>query len=310
MNKVPVVFAFDNNLIFPACVCISSLMMNAKSDTFYDIFILHSHKIELDKAELDKIPRFFPNCQIQYRQIDDTFDSAFEIRGITIVTYYRLLIPKLIPEYDAVIYSDVDVIFREDLSALYNSTKMEDFYVAGVNNLAHIFTGLGDYYEKVLGLDRHGIICGGFLIINSLKLLKDNKIPEFLDLAKKKFTFQDQDILNISCKGKIKYLAPCHSVLTYINEAIVYHRKDLLCMWTEEELNTALTKGNIHYNGQKPWRGFCVNFDVWWEYYRKSPFYDERFYFDFFYNKLNMLDQLSLWKRVKILVRYFVYGRK
>ena len=41
MNIVPIAFAFDNNLILPACVCISSLMMNAKENIFYDIFILH-----------------------------------------------------------------------------------------------------------------------------------------------------------------------------------------------------------------------------------------------------------------------------
>lgn len=39
MRIIPIAFAFDNNLILPACVCISSLMMNAKEDTFYDIFI-------------------------------------------------------------------------------------------------------------------------------------------------------------------------------------------------------------------------------------------------------------------------------
>ena len=36
MKTVPIVFAFDNNLILPACVCISSLLMNAKEETFYD----------------------------------------------------------------------------------------------------------------------------------------------------------------------------------------------------------------------------------------------------------------------------------
>ena len=34
------------------------------------------------------------------------------------------------------------------------------------------------------------------------------------------------------------------------------------------------------------------------------------FYFDFYYNKLDELDQLSLLKRLKILARYFIYGRK
>ena len=47
MNIVPIVFAFDNNLAFPACICLSSLMMNAKESTFYDIFILHPASEEL-----------------------------------------------------------------------------------------------------------------------------------------------------------------------------------------------------------------------------------------------------------------------
>ena len=46
------------------------------------------------------------------------------------------------------------------------------------------------------------------------------------------------------------------------------------------------------------------------EYYRKSPVFDQKFYFDFYYSRLNELDQLPLLKRIKILVRYFVYGRR
>lgn len=52
MHKVPIAFAFDNNLILPACVCISSLLMNANEDTYYDIFILHSANIILKKKSL------------------------------------------------------------------------------------------------------------------------------------------------------------------------------------------------------------------------------------------------------------------
>ena len=75
MNTVPIVFAFDNNLILPACVCISSLMMHAREDTFYDIFILHAQKEQLERAELDRIPGFYPNCRIRYRSVGDTFDG-------------------------------------------------------------------------------------------------------------------------------------------------------------------------------------------------------------------------------------------
>ena len=71
-----------------------------------------------------------------------------------------------------------------------------------------------------------------------------------------------------------------------------------------------LLYSNIHYNGVKPWKDWCPNMDQWWEYYRKSPIYDPAFYFSFFNNKLEYLDQLSLIKRLKILLRYFILGRK
>ena len=78
----------------------------------------------------------------------------------------------------------------------------------------------------------------------------------------------------------------------------------------EEEISEAKQYGTLHFNGHKPWKGYSINFDIWWEYYRKSPFFDEKFYFDFFYRKINDYDLLPLWKRVKILLRYFVFGRR
>lgn len=310
MNIVPIAFAFDNNLILPACVCISSLMMNAKEDTFYDIFIMHSANMALRKEELDKLPKYYKNCRIQYKEVDNTFDSAFEIRGITTPAYYRLLIPELITEYEKVIYSDVDVIFRSDLSDVYLNTDIFDYYIAGVNSLSHLVPDYKQYYIDKLHLDPEKIIYSGNLIINSKKIREDNIISLFKEQARSSYKFQDMDILNIVCKGKILYLSPAFCMSTFICQASIYNNTALLKLWDQSEIDNALKSGIIHYNGQKPWKGYCVNFDIWWEYYRKSPFFDEKFYFDFFYNKLDELERLSLWKRVKLLIRYFVYGKK
>lgn len=310
MNIVPIAFAFDNNLILPACVCISSLMMNAKEDTFYDIFILHSAHVALEKEKLDKLTQYYKNCRIQYRQVDNTFDSAFEIRGITTSTYYRLLIPDLISEYDKIIYSDVDVIFRSDLSNIYFSTDLHDSYVAGVNALIPFIPDMRMYYLKMKKVEMKGIIYAGNIILNSKKIREDNIIDQFKRLAKLSFRFQDLDILNIVCQNKIIYLKPEFCVTTYFLEFSVRNKKILQQYWADNDIELALQNGIVHYNGQKPWKQYSINFDIWWEYYRKSPFFDEKFYFDFFYHRLNIFDQLSLWKRIKILVRYFVYGKR
>lgn len=304
MNTIPIVFCFDNNLVKPACVCLSSLLMSANEETFYDIFILHSETEHLNREELDKVPQYFKNCRIQYRTVDNTFDKAFEIRGITTPAYYRLLIPELIPEYDKVLYSDVDVIFRSDLSYFYN-TDMDGYYMAGVDSLAGFQPELVKYYNETVGIGPEGIIYSGNLIINSKLILEDNVIPRFKELAKNKYMFQDMDVLNIACRGKIKYLPPSFCLTTYISEYNVYRKEELLKMWSAKEIDEAFSQGIVHFNGKKPWNDVCINFDIWWEYYRRCPFFDEKWYFDFFNYKLNELDHLPLMKRIKILLRYF-----
>lgn len=310
MKIVPIVFAFDNNLVLPACVCISSLLMNAKEDTFYDIFILHSEKEKLAKTELDKIPHYFPNCKIQYRVVDNTFDTAFEIRGITTPAYYRLLIPELIPEYDKVIYSDVDIIFRMDLSDLYN-LNIDSYYLAATRDLGLNFDEDGKkYIASVDGLVQGEYLQSGFIVLNSKKMREDHLVFYFRKLAQKKLKYQDQDILNLSCKGHVLFLSLKYNMTDYSYYYVNRNPEQIVNLFDKIEMKDALRYGNIHYNGHKPWKKYSVNFDIWWEYYRKSPFFDNKFYFDYFYNRLNELDQLSLWKRIKILVRYFVFGRK
>lgn len=310
INVVPIAFAFDNNLVFQACICISSLMMNAKEDTFYDIFILNSAKDNIKRKELDKILLYYKNCRIQYRYVDNTFDSSFEIRGITTPAYYRLLIPELIPEYDKIIYSDVDIIFRMDLAELY-SINIESYYLAATRDLGLNFSEDGKkYIFSVDGLVQGKYLQSGFIMINNKKILEDNLILKFKELSNKKLKFQDQDILNLSCRCKVFFLPLKYNMTDYSYYFINCERELISSLCDEKEIIEAVKTGNIHYNGHKPWKKYSVNFDIWWEYYRKSPFFDEKFYFDFFYNKLNELDQLSLWKRIKILIRYFVYGKR
>lgn len=310
MRIIPIAFAFDNNLILPACVCISSLMKNAKEDTFYDIFILHSAHVSLKKEELDKLAKYYKNCRIQYRQVDNTFDSAFEIRGITSATYYRLLIPELIPEYDKIIYADVDIIFRMDLSSLYNS-DLGDNYIAATLELGMNLTEDGKRYinsMKELSLGKY--IQAGFIILNSKVLKDENIVSDFKKWSNKKLRFQDQDILNIVCSGRIHYLSLEYNMTDYSYYFAIRKPELISDLFSNDTIDFAVNHGNIHFNGHKPWKKYSVNFDIWWEYYRKSPLFNQKFYFEFFYKRLNELDQLSLWKRMKILIRYFVYGKR
>lgn len=310
MKVIPIVFTFDNNLVMPASVCISSLLMNADADTFYDIYILHSEKCDFSQTVLVEIPRHYPNCKLTFRTVDHEFITAYEIRGITTTAYYRLLIPELIPEYDKVLYSDVDVIFREDLYKYYN-TNLDGYYMAAVDNASALRPTVQKYVKEKLCIDhKYGYFYSGNLVINSKKIIEDNIIPQFRELAKKNFHQQDMDIINIACYGKIKPLPPAFCLTNYLTEMLIKRKQEMLSFFTKQEIDHALKFGIVHYNGPKPWKQNCVNFDIWWEYYRRCPFFDEAWYFDFFYKKLDEYDRLPLLKRIKILLRYFVFGKK
>lgn len=304
-NIVPIVFAFDNNLILPACVCLSSLMTNAKPDTYYDIYILHSQNIDLKKDELNKIPKVYENCRIQYKTVDDSFESAFEIRGVTKATYYRLLIPNILKEYEKVIYSDVDIIFRKDLWDVY-SQDLSDSYIAATLDIG---MNLDRKYLEKIGIKQWDYIQAGFVVLNLEQMRKDQMVNVFKKHAGLKYKYQDQDILNITCKGKKKIIAPAYNVNDCAFIYMYWHPDYLPAYIKKEEIEDATHNGNIHYSGYKPWKRYSIAFDIWWEYYRKSPFYDEIYYFKYFFDKTMLLDSLSLWKRIKNLIRFFIYGR-
>lgn len=278
MNIVPIVFAFDNNLVMPACVAISSLMENANKDTFYDIFILYSAQERLHTEVLDKIPRYFKRCRLTYREVDSTFDTAFEIRGVTTPTYYRLLIPELIPEYDKILYADVDMIFRLDLTEVYN-TDLGNNYIAGTYDLGMNLAADGrKYINSIPELRLGDYLQAGFIILNNNKMVSDDLVAEFKCQAKRKFKFQDQDILNIVCDKRKMVLPWKYNMTDYSFFYLMNEPYSLTNKYANSDVKEAKKYGNLHFNGHKPWKKYSVNFDIWWEYYRRSPFFDEKFY--------------------------------
>lgn len=307
MNKIPIVFCFDDNLTLPAGVSISSLLENANEDTYYDIFILHDEMAKFPSSNfLDQLKDKYANYSITYRNVGNPFPKAFEIRGITIPAYYRLLIPKLIPEYDVIMYHDVDVIFRSDLSHVFMNTDLQGYYVAGVFSGTSYDKYMRDYMSS-LGLDPVYYINSGNLIFNSVQLLADGIVDRFIAQVKNKYKYQDQDIINIVCKDRIKFLPPYYSGTVDLYKLASLGNNEHI--FKDSELQDMIANGNVHYNGAKPWHEYCTNFDIWWEYYRKSVFFQPRFYYEFYVSKMNYLDSLSLYKRLKILFRYFIVGQ-
>ena len=297
MNRIPIVFNFDENYAIQAGVCITSLMENIGNNCLCDIFIMYSSN-RLSKKTINRIISLkekYNNCEFTLLDLKDKFNMEFVSGRIPIDAYFRLLIPEYINGYKKVIYSDVDIVFTSNISSVLE-IDISDYYCAGV--LAK-FNGKHELqYIDSLGIDTDNYINAGFLVFNIDKILYDDVINERLKpLLGKKYLFQDQDIINIAFKDYI------------LNIDEKYNYFSLNSQYS----NTCLSSIPVvlHYIENKPWNTLVPYNDLWWEYYRKSIFFKDSVYREYqnnIYNKfikynflLTLLDKFRIIQIYKIL---------
>ena len=126
LNNIPIVFSFDKNFILPASIAIKSLLEHKSANTEYEIFVLYNGLDTKVKRKFEEI------AKINWIDIDDNRFKDCPVNDIwNSLVYYRLLIPELLPQYNKIIYSDVDVLFKSDLSEVFNQ-NIDDYYWAGI----------------------------------------------------------------------------------------------------------------------------------------------------------------------------------
>lgn len=277
-NKViPVVFSFDKRIILGASVAIKSLIDNAADETIYDIRVFHS---DLDIENQKNITRLLDNTRhsIAFHYINpDLFKNApHNNHSWTELVYYRLLIPEILNEYDKVIYSDVDVLFKGDLSEIYYE-DLSDFECSAVamekNNEKMIC-------HKYFPENKNELtFISSFIVFNCRKMREENFVSRMFETIKvfnKRLKFFDLDVWNITCNA-IKPIPYRYGVFqsVYYNDDVTRAEEYnfLKNLYSEEILNAEKEKTiMLHYAGKagKPWRMKNVYSD-YQEYINKLP---------------------------------------
>lgn len=281
MNTIPIIFAIDNNVVMQCGVTITSLLMNAKEETFYDVYIL-CNQSQLNAKSRNALCLAFADekhCNITFMDVGEAFKETEDVMQghVTKATYYRLLIPMLFLQFDKVIYADIDIIFQQDLSELYQTSLQHDELLAAVLDLAidDKFYFTSDLPSKI-GKSVKDYFNAGFLVMNLKQMREENIVEQFKEHAKIKYDQNDQDVLNIVCNGRVQILPSMFNFQ-------VGHFADYMWGRTKSELSFVdkFKKATFHYTGRyKPWNSLeCVAYDSWWHYYKMSPFYDDMAYF-------------------------------
>lgn len=282
--RIPIVFSTDHNFVMPTGVAITSLIRSSLTE-YYDIHILIAENVTpSDKLDLSAIVEN-TQSKIKFIDIGNIFDDAYEVRGISKATYFRLLIPWLFPEYDKIIYCDGDVIFRGGLKELYE-IPLDNYYIGGVKDSFD-----AESFKKRLkgvNLEWGNYINAGILLINSKQQREDNLKQLYEKHIDKQYEYQDQDILNIVCKNRIKYLPFIYNFNPgkYPN----FVREDYNLKERYPDFNSLNDISNIkiiHYCGEKPWNGKTGFFtNDWWTYYARTKWHNPLLEWDYYINTL------------------------
>lgn len=265
MNRINIAFSFDKNYVEIAKVAIGSLLQASHNKSHYNIYCICSQDVKKREKELTKfLKSFSTETTIHFCYQNNQFGKGYEIRGISTATYYRLLLHKMLPDVDKIIYSDLDVIFQKDLAEVWNF-DIKNHAIAGVKasfNLNYKWVAHEQkyqYFSTELKNVKGRYIQAGFLLMNLEEIRKMNIQEEtFISMAQKKYFYVDQDIINIIYKDKTTFLPPkCNYFACISNDE--YKQMVEEKIYTSKEVEEAKNDFIMcHYAGKKPWDNFKI----------------------------------------------------
>lgn len=203
----PIVFATDKNYLAPTYVAINSMLRHMDKTTLdnIDIYIFCSTSITDEQKEyFTKLHKniYFEEMCMQSLNLN----LSDELDYISIATYYRILIPERLSQYNKCLYLDSDIVVKQDLTPLIQM-DMNGYYIMGSRNYFSKECYTEFYKQRCLECEIDSLdtyVNAGILLIN-IKELRDTNLAEVMlkDVGKNTYRYNDQDIINKYCYGRI-----------------------------------------------------------------------------------------------------------
>ena len=261
-NEIPIFFSTDDEYIAYLDVAIASLIDNASREYNYRLIILNTglRQENIDKIMQNTCDGFAIEFADISSRLEDIKSKFKDVYHFSVVTYYRLFIASLFPQYGKVIYLDCDLVVLGDISKLYNVEMGDNVIAAGPEAYVRNTEEFRLYADKALGVDPDRYVNAGVLVIDLAKFMEHRIEESFVELINK----YDFDLLD-----------PDQAYLNYLCRGRIYELPD---SWNKEPvpLSRGGEKNIVHYAlYKKPWQYDDVtDGEYFWQYAENSPFYD------------------------------------
>lgn len=281
-TTIPIFFTFDKYYVLGACVAFHTLLQTANPHYHYVLFVVHTGLKEKHQRRLQNVVKAFPNAELHFRQA--SYNINWEMLKnksyFSKEIFFKLTAQEMFPEFDRILFSDVDVIFKRDLSEAYFLFPEDSFYFAGPPSLfvSKILTRYTtDFTPQEIELIKKYEVSAGFMLMN-LKQMREDKIQsrltEFFNTNHHRLILPEQDCIALCFPYQTKFLPneycvsnnlPSPAQLTdytfNIQPEFMPTKEDGLNIYHSIRINPIV----IHYVGHnKPWNSpFVPLYSQW-----------------------------------------------
>lgn len=242
-----IAFATDNNYAIPASTAIASILINSASEDRFHFYILDD-KISAGNKEVFGKLQNIKKHKLDFIPVDNKNFQGFPLWAGGVTSYYRYMLPELLPNVQKILYLDSDTFVRSSLNELWK-TDLSDSYGAAVEGFCATCPSL---VTEKKDLDVSPYFNAGVLLLNLKKLREENVLQKLHDntlflKSKNLLRWRDQSVLNYTFKNKVKWLDKKYNVQLHVPEY--------------KEIRQPVI---LHYIDRRPWQR--TNLPFWNEY--------------------------------------------
>lgn len=230
---VEVALAADKNYIIGLTVAACSIAKSCSPETNLRFHILYSDFTEKDKASIkQKLLSSKSNCEICFYDVSDIDFSFFPLYASSRMTYARLTLPQLLTKTEFVIYTDVDTLWLDDISKLWQ-LKDEISLIACPREQSQKTVEMEEewFTARNLKFDRANYFCAGISFYNLSAIRETGVFDKVLEFGKRfeNFNCADQSMLYGAIGDKVKLLPdrwqtfPRNGIPDSSNQSVVLH---------------------------------------------------------------------------------------
>ena len=267
-TTVSVALATDEFYLSPTLVAVRSIALHTSDCYHYVIYILSEKPLSFFSQRLfSSAVKGYENVNIVFINVGHMISTVNlsvdgPIKGVTQATFFRFLLPDLLKATNKVLYLDSDTLVLDDIAKVYLK-DIDGFLMGGVRD--HSGQQDSETRCRELGIDSlDQYVNAGVLLMNLKELRRVGLSEKMLTLAaERSFSYNDQDIINAMCYGRILAIPyKCNAIVDYLEDPIEISQT--LGIDYMSEISDPVV---LHYAGRaKPWYHPTNKWSLlWWQ---------------------------------------------